>query len=429
MKIARRRILWLTIAALLLLPVGFTAYDGAYRLASTWLADRAQPSASDLEVLDERTDGLHFTIVDDQGNIVLQTGHMVTVGDEYVDEGNRHWRVVSAHGDQCQAVQIGMFSLEIDDPDWASAWLPTLSTPWYLPAQAPRSAQVGVYHTHGDESYVQGDGTSSKPQGGIMDVGRSLVQSMQQQGIAVRHELERHAPHDSGAYRRSRRTATALLRQGSGTLLDIHRDAAPRAAYETEINGEPASKVMLVVGRANPQMQTTLNFARSFKRTLDEEHPGMVRGIYFGRGSYNQDTSPRAVLVEVGSHRTPKEHALRTAAVLGQSMPAILGVAGTPAAGAEQASRSNLGWIVLVVLLGGAAYLVVASGGFEPALEKAKGFVRREFASALVPPRRRGQMPPGGGRGRPEGARRSASGVRREEQDDEPEDRQPEDEG
>jgi stage II sporulation protein P len=387
-RVPRGRAAVLLILAALCAAAGFAAAHGSPGALSRlpWLGDAVAVKAGHADLPDERLDGLHFTIYSEQGQMLLQTGWMVTVDDEYVDEGNRHWRVVSVEGDRATAVQIGMFSLEIDHQHATAEMRGAAARSWLLPAvAAPQTASIAVYHTHGDESYVPGDGTDSKPRGGIMDVGAQLVQTMQAQGATVQHNRSRHAPHDSGAYRRSRRTAASLIRQGSGTLLDVHRDAAPRAAYETEVDGQPASRVMLVVGRANPQMQTTLNFARSFKRTLDEQHPNLMRGIFFGRGSYNQDLSPRAMLLEIGSHRTPKEHALRTATIVGRAMPAVLGFAGTPGAGAEQASRANLGWIALIVALGAAVYLVVASGGWKQALAKLQGFTRREFASSLVP--------------------------------------------
>lgn len=349
--------------------------------------DRATAATTDwsVNIPYERTDGLHYTIVDEQGGVILQTGLFVTVGDEYIAEDNLHYRIVRVQGDRAYAVLLGEFSLEV--PEEPGARFGTLAE-----AAAPSSAVVGVYHTHGDESYIKGDGTSAIPgRGGIFDVGSSLVAAGQKVGLTVKHaSTAAHGPHDSGAYLRSRRTATGLLRGGAATILDVHRDSAPQAAYAAEVAGETVSKVMLVVGRANPQMQTTLNFARNYKRVLDDEYPGLSRGIYFGRGSYNQDLSPQAILLEIGSHQTPKDHAVRTAELIGAVLPAILGVAASPGGGASRTAWANLGWILLIVGIGVGVYMVVASGGWRQALEKLQGFVRREFASALAP-RRAGQ--------------------------------------
>lgn len=393
-----RRILGLAFLAALLMAGTFAGVT--LESAGIWpFRPEAGPAYSgELPEADERLDGLHFTLYDPEGRVILQTGIMVTVGDEYVNEDNLHYRVVSIVNDRCQTVLLGTFSLE-PEPDAAHAG----AAP-YVPAQAPRSAVVGVYHTHGNESYVPGDGAASKRGlGGIGDVAQQLAAAARQTGLNVLYNSTHHGPHDTGAYRRSRRTVTALLRQGAGTLLDVHRDAAPPEAYATTVDGKPASRAMLVVGRANPQMRTTLNFARDFKRTIDEKYPGLMRGIYFGRGSYNQDTSSRAVLVEIGSHRTPKEHAIRTAGLIGSAIADILGVAAAPGGegGVEGEGRSawaNLGWIVLVVAIGSGVYLVYASGGWRQAADKLRGFVRREFAGALAP-RRSGGTDEGRGGG------------------------------
>jgi stage II sporulation protein P len=386
----RTRFVGLILLAALLVAGTFTGV-GLYQ-AGLWPfgPSAGQAQSDDLQEADERLDGLHYTLYTPEGAVLLQTGIMVTVGDEFVNEDNLHYRVVSVVGDRCQTILLGTFSLEIEtDPAHAGTGGGGATA-----AQAPQSANIGVYHTHGDESYVPGDGVSSKRGlGGIGDVAQQLVAAARKTGLNVLYNSTHHYPHDSGAYRRSRRTVTALLRQGAGTLLDVHRDAAPAEAYATTVEGKPTSRAMLIVGRSNPQMRTTLNFARSFKSTMDSKYPGLMRGIYFGRGAYNQDTSPRAILVEIGSHRTPKDQAIRTAGLIGGAMADILGVAAAPGGGGDgvgvdgegRAAWSNLGWIVLVVLLGAGAYLVYASGGWRQAGDKLRGFFKREFVSALAP--------------------------------------------
>lgn len=400
---AHRRI---RLATLLAVAVVSAAAGVVICRAAISLHGRTAPAATGwaADVPYERTDGLHYTIVDENGEVVLQTGLFVTVGDEYVSEDNRHYRVIGVQGDRAYAVLLGEFSLDVQEEEELTALSGSVA------AQAkPSAAVVGVYHTHGDEGYVRGDGASSTPgRGGVFDVGSALVASSQSQGLTVKHASNAaHGPHDSGAYLRSRRTATSLIRGGAATLLDVHRDSAPRSAYAAEVGGETVSKVMLVVGRANPQMQTTLNFARNYKKVLDEEYPGLSRGIYFGRGSYNQDLTPQALLLEIGSHRTPKEHAVRTAELIGAALPKILGVAGSPGGGGSQTSWANLGWILLVVGIGVGVYMVVASGGWRQALDKLGGFVQREFASALAPRRTAGDGRPrdrrSTGKGSPQG--------------------------
>ena len=87
---------------------------------------------------------------------------------------------------------------------------------------------IAMYVTHSDESYVPSDGTQSiEGQGGIYDVARSFRDALQSKGIDVILDESTHLPHDSGAYRRSRRTAERLLQKRPDAIIDIHRDGIP----------------------------------------------------------------------------------------------------------------------------------------------------------------------------------------------------------
>ena len=104
-------------------------------------------------------------------------------------------------------------------------------------------------------------------------------------------------PHDINAYSRSRRTSVQALKDTPEAIFDIHRDSAPLSAYMTTINGVETAQVMIVIGRSNPNMNANLEFARQIKATADKIYPGLMRGIYMGRGDYNQDLYPRALPV------------------------------------------------------------------------------------------------------------------------------------
>lgn len=90
-------------------------------------------------------------------------------------------------------------------------------------------------------------------------------------------------------------------------LLDIHRDAAPPEEYLAEVNGEKVARVMLVVGRYNPGWSTNDTFAKQIKAEVDSRYPGLIKGIFYARGTYNQDLAPRSLLIEAGTHTLPKD--------------------------------------------------------------------------------------------------------------------------
>ena len=163
-----------------------------------------------------------------------------------------------------------------------------------------------------DESYVPSDGTESKRgDGGIFDVGETLKNKLQAMGINAIHDTTPHDPHDPNAYYRSRRTAAKLLKQGPVLLVDVHRDSVPPEVYATNVEGTEATKVKLVVGRQNSNMSTNLELAKRLKAHMDEVSPGLSGGIFMGKGNYNQDLTPRSILVEVGADTNSKTDAER----------------------------------------------------------------------------------------------------------------------
>ena len=48
---------------------------------------------------------------------------------------------------------------------------------------------------------------------------------------------------------------------------------------------------------------------------LGAQLPMLVKGIYYGRGNYNQDLGPRTLLIEVGAHTNSRIRAERGAAM------------------------------------------------------------------------------------------------------------------
>ncbi len=127
----------------------------------------------------------------------------------------------------------------------------------------------------------------------------------------MEYNKNNHNPHDVNAYNRSRRTAASLLKNGSQVLIDVHRDAVPPNQYQTTVNGQEATKIKLVVGKTNPNSKTNLEFAKQLKAVMDKTKPGLSNGIFMGKGDYNQDLTPRSMLIEVGSHTNPKDDATK----------------------------------------------------------------------------------------------------------------------
>ena len=104
----------------------------------------------------------------------------------------------------------------------------------------------------------------------------------------------------------------------------MHRDSAPAQAYITTVNGVETARVMMVVGRSNPNMKTNLNYAKTIKAQADNLYPGLVRGIFMGKGDYNQDLYPTAMLFEVGTEKIPLSLAENAARCLGDVITQVM---------------------------------------------------------------------------------------------------------
>lgn len=350
----------------------------------------------------ELTSG-HTDIVDERGQIILQTGLPVHPGDEYIDEDNRLYEVTAVEGTLARARFVRDESLAADEaavvPVQAPA--PAPGSP-DAPPPATTGQRIALYFTHNDESYIPTDGRSTiRGNGGIYKVGDALAARLTELGYTVDNNQTRHDPHDANAYQRSRRTFKRLLEQQPAALFDIHRDSAPLRAYATTINGEPAAKLLLVVGRQNQNRQTTMNYAKRIKSAADSKYRGLVRGIFIAHGNYNQDLHPRTMLVEIGTQYNSRDAAERSAALFADLVPLFLGAqdgaaAAAPAGGGAAGGLDGGGGygrdiltVLGVLVVGIAGYLFISTGSWREAKRKLIRFRDWEFANFLGPRRKR----------------------------------------
>lgn len=264
-----------------------------------------------LHTPDEVLAGPIFTVQDEAGHLIMQTGRWIHVGDEYIDEANQRYRVDRVRGRLATARFLGIEEMPVlnlpavgDGGGVAVAGALVGGARGKAPG-AQRDVTVGIYHTHNDESYIATQGTSAiEGKGGIHRVGDTLGDALRKKGYKVVHDQTIHLPHDDGAYRRSRRTANKLLRkEGADLLFDVHRDAGPPSMYAKKVDGKWVTQVRLVVGSPNPQQGSVMAYAKELKAVADKTHPGLIKGIFVGRDAYNQDLTPRNILLEVGTEQ------------------------------------------------------------------------------------------------------------------------------
>ncbi len=266
--------------------------------------------------LNDNTSHASFVSVrDEDGRVILQTGMAVEPNDEYISQDNTHYVITMVEGANARATLK-------QDSQRSSNPAPDQSIP-VVAANKPR--HVAIYTTHTDESYIPSSGTESKPgDGDVYRVAASLGEALGKSGVSVSQSLNQHEPHDINAYSRSRRSLMQLLMRQPDAVFDIHRDSAPGDAYTTSINGVSTSKVMIVVGASNPHMKTNLRFASQIKEAADSLYPGLMRGIFIGRGDYNQDLYPTNLLFEIGTQTIPADDAQKAAHCLADAVLTVL---------------------------------------------------------------------------------------------------------
>lgn len=316
---------------------------------------------------EEAKTGQYYTLVDEHNNIIHQTSIKVYVGDEYISEDNSRYEVVEIVGHTARCKYKGKENMPdiTDKKDNKTGDIGLLGDN-AVPVVSGKKPVIAVYCTHSDESYVPTDGTESKEgNGGIYDVAGAFVNELRNRGFEVRYDNNNHNPHDINAYNRSRKTAVKLIKQNPDIIFDVHRDAVPPGQYQSKVEGKEVTKIKLVVGRSNPNSKTNLEFAKRIKAVMDKEKPGLSNGIFIGKGDYNQDLSPRAMLIEVGAHTNDKNDAIAGVKEFAAIMPALLGVdeqKGTVPAQKPLSREENKGAYGTVI--GIIIVLAAAAGGY-----------------------------------------------------------------
>ena len=333
---------------------------------------------------EERRQGYYTMVEAETGRIVCRTGLVIRPGDEYLTADNLRYRVRRVEGDTAYAEFRGREKLETASAPRAN-WFGRLLGGLVAPGRRGAKKPVAIYHTHDDESYVPTDGTDSiQGRGGVVRVGEVLADWLRREGIPAVHSEAPHDPHDGMAYERSRRTAVELLRRNPAALLDIHRDAAPRQEYAEEIGGTGVTRIQIVLGRTNPNFKANEAFAKQIKAAIDRKYPGLIKGIFYGAGKYNQDLSPRALLLEFGAHTNARQSAERAAGIFARAAGGLLATPSRAALRGQNAGAWRaLLWILGAAVVGALLFLFLNASGLAEAGRNLGRFFRREFASAL----------------------------------------------
>lgn len=100
-------------------------------------------------------------------------------------------------------------------------------------------------------------------------------------------------------------------------FIDLHRDSVKKSISTTTINNKNYAKILFIVGLENPNYQANLNLTEKISNKLEENYPGIVRGIYKKQGPgvngvYNQDFSENVILIELGGEENTIDEVLNS---------------------------------------------------------------------------------------------------------------------
>ena len=329
-----------------------------------------------------------WTLMTEDGQRLTAICYEPETGDRYLSADNTLYEIIRVEGDTAVARSQG--TLALPDISW-------LEEDAALPVSAAAGRRIALYCTHSDESYKPSDGTYSDPErGSIYQVAAALADALEEKGATCEVSDALHYPHDAGAYRRSRQTAVQLLKSGPDALLDIHRDGIPDPEeYTVTIGGRQASKVRLLVGRGNHNMEVNKDFALTVKAVADRVYPGLIKDIYMGKGTYNQDLAPHSLLLECGTYTLSRDRVLVSMPMMADVLDRALygGVTGSagasdvrsspaekggitpgatdaPVSDSSRGTGSGLLWLVVIAVAALVIYGIVSTGSFGGGMRK-----------------------------------------------------------
>ena len=140
-----------------------------------------------------------------------------------------------------------------------------------------------------------------------------------------------------------------------------------------------------------------MNYAKTVKAAADSKYRGLVRGIFIAQGNYNQDLSPRTLLLEIGTQYSRREAAEYSITLFADLVPSLVSATAGKIAQAKPVPGNNIippsptaeGWSQDIMLLigalvaGSAAFLFLSTGSIKEAKAKLKNFTTREFGDVF----------------------------------------------
>ncbi|WP_054950050.1 stage II sporulation protein P [Numidum massiliense] len=196
--------------------------------------------------------------------------------------------------------------------------------------------RVFIYHTHWYESFLpylktKNPDLSFHPEKNITKVGQQFAKELEKLGIGTKVSTKSYDYVDAPLYyTESGKTVQTAMKNDKHLqyFIDIHRDSQRRDKTLATIAGKKYARTMFVVGTDHPKFEENYKLAKKYHEQLQKLYPGLSRGVYMSGGEgvdgvYNQNLSPRGVLIEVGGVDNTFEELNRSARALAEAFAEI----------------------------------------------------------------------------------------------------------
>lgn len=201
--------------------------------------------------------------------------------------------------------------------------------------------QVLIVHTHTTETYMKEESEvytdadtprTRNTKQNMVNIGKKFANELNKAGISCIHATTEHDyPEYTGSYSRAAKTINSYLSKYPSikVVIDLHRDAvtsgkSDKVKLVTEIDGQKAAQVMLVMGMGNEHYKENLKLAFKLQERLETDYKTLARPIYLTSKKYNQNITKGSLLIEIGTDANTIKEAETSAAMVGKALAKVL---------------------------------------------------------------------------------------------------------
>lgn len=197
---------------------------------------------------------------------------------------------------------------------------------------------VFIYNTHNRESFLPHLPNETNPDAAmhgeinVTKISDHLAEDLERRGIGTQVDgtdfgelLNERGMGYHQSYEVSREVVAEAVAGNKEIqyVFDLHRDSLRRDKTTQTIEGEDYAKILFVIGTGHPDYEKNLKVATELHAKIEEEYPGLSRGVFqkdgsSGNGVYNQDMADNALLIEFGGVDNTMEELYRSADVLAE---------------------------------------------------------------------------------------------------------------